>query len=119
MLDWLLAVPRQWRATPWSALGLIPRRDHSISPATTRQIVVSKLVGTGSIIQATLFLQAIKQQFPQARLTLECSRGLAERIEDLNEMLCSARHAAVTHPSYPAPPKPRSSSRSSLSRPFD
>jgi heptosyltransferase-2 len=71
--------------------GWILRRDHSINPQKTRRIVVAKLVGMGSIIQATPLLRALKQRFPQARLTfltLEGNRGLVERLAGVDEILC-------------------------------
>jgi ADP-heptose:LPS heptosyltransferase len=72
-------------------LGCILRRNHSIDPATTRQIAVSKLVGMGSILQATPLLRALKQRFPHARLTfitLIGNRDLVQRLDEVDEVLC-------------------------------
>src|ERR1035441_9910412 len=92
LLDRLLAVPLAVSLNAVVALlGRILRRDHSIQPATTREIVVCKLVGMGSILQATPLLRALKQRFPQAQLTfvtLESNRCLVERLEMVDEVLC-------------------------------
>jgi ADP-heptose:LPS heptosyltransferase len=91
-LDRLLAVPLAVTGNAFvRVLGLILRRDHSITPEATRQIVVCKLVGMGSILQATPLLRALKQRFPAARLTLvtlESNRCLADRLQGLDEVLC-------------------------------
>lgn len=92
LLDRLLAVPLcvvcdvVARAIGW-ALG----RDHSVRVETTQRIVVSKLVGMGSILQATPLLRALRKSFPQARLTfltLESNRALLERLETVDEIVC-------------------------------
>lgn len=92
LFDRLLAVPV---AVSLNAavylLGRILRRDHSIQPATTREIVVCKLVGMGSILQATPLLRALKQRFPQARVTfvaLRANRDLLKRVEGVDRTLC-------------------------------
>ncbi len=92
LLDRLLAVPL-CLACDLAArlLGKILHRDHSLSPAGTREIIVGKLVGMGSILQATPLLRALKKQFPEARLTfltLESNRGLVSRLEHVDELLC-------------------------------
>ena len=92
LFDRLLAVPV---AVSLNAavylLGRILRRDHSIQPAATREIVVCKLVGMGSILQATPLLRALKQRFPQARVTfvaLRANRDLLKRVEGVDRTLC-------------------------------
>jgi ADP-heptose:LPS heptosyltransferase len=45
------------------------RRDHSIAPCNVNRIVVAKLIGMGSILQATPLLKALKHQYPNSRLT--------------------------------------------------
>ena len=92
LLDRLLAVPL-CVACDFLARGIgrLLRRDHSIQPETTRQIVVSKLVGMGSLVQATPLLRALKKNFPRSRLTvvtLETNRPLVERLEAVDEVLC-------------------------------
>lgn len=92
LLDRLLAVPL-CVACDFLARGVgwLLRRDHSLRPETTRRIVVGKLVGMGSLLQATPLLRALKQNFPHARLTvvtLEANRSLVERLEAVDEVLC-------------------------------
>ena len=92
LFDRLLAVPvAVWLNAAVYLLGRILRRDHSIQPATTREIVVCKLVGMGSILQATPLLRALKQRFPQARVTfvaLRANRDLLKRVEGVDRTLC-------------------------------
>lgn len=92
LLDRLVAVPLSVACNGVARLaGWILRRDHSIDPNMTRRIVVAKLVGMGSIIQATPLLRALKHRFPQARLTfltLEGNRGLVQRLAGVDEILC-------------------------------
>src|ERR1035437_5479077 len=92
MLDRLLAVPLCVGCDLLArGVGWLLRRDPSIHTGATRQIVVSKLVGMGSILQATPLLRAIKQSFPQARLTfvtLETNRPLVERLEAVDALVC-------------------------------
>jgi hypothetical protein len=58
LFDRLLAVPLAVLLNSLvRLLGQILRRNHSIEPATTREIVVCKLVGMGSILQATPLLR--------------------------------------------------------------
>ena len=89
LLDRLLAVPLSVAVNIFvRLLGVILRRDHSINSAATRCIVVCKLVGMGSILQATPLLRALKQRFPQARtvlVTLAGNRSLVERLEAVDE----------------------------------
>jgi len=99
LLDRLVAVPLCLAGDALArVIGWILRRDHSISPETTNQIVVAKLVGMGSILQATPLLRALKQRFPKARvtfLTLEGNRRLVERLEHVDEILCLDDRGAV------------------------
>jgi ADP-heptose:LPS heptosyltransferase len=92
LLDRLVAIPLCLACDALArVIGWILRRDHSITPETTHQIVVAKLVGMGSILQATPLLRALKQRFPKARvtfLTLEGNRCLVERLENVDEVLC-------------------------------
>lgn len=92
LLDRILAVPLCF-AFDLAArlLGKILHRDHSIAPAETREIVVGKLVGMGSIIQATPLVRGLKKTFPRARLTfvtLQANRELVQRLEGVDEVLC-------------------------------
>jgi ADP-heptose:LPS heptosyltransferase len=72
-------------------LGATMRRDHTMTPENTRKIVVAKLVGMGSILQATPLLRSLKRRYPQAKITfvtLKSNRGLLERLEDVDHILC-------------------------------
>jgi ADP-heptose:LPS heptosyltransferase len=71
-------------------LGQVLRRDHSITTENVRNIVVAKLIGMGSILQATPLLKALKQQYPHAKLTfltLRSSRELLERLTSVDEII--------------------------------
>ncbi len=72
-------------------LGATMRRNHTMTPGNTREIVVAKLVGMGSILQATPLLRALKTQHPDAKIrfvTLQANRTLVERLKDVDEVLC-------------------------------
>lgn len=92
LLDRLVAIPLCLAGDALArVIGWILRRDHTIIPETTQQIVVAKLVGMGSILQATPLLRALKQRFPKAQLTfltLEANRHLVERLEFVDEIRC-------------------------------
>ena len=71
-------------------LGQLLRRDHSITTENVRKIVVAKLIGMGSILQATPLLKALKQQYPHAKiifLTLRSNRELLECLTCIDEIL--------------------------------
>jgi heptosyltransferase-2 len=92
LLDRLLAVPLCF-AFDLAArlLGKILNRNHSVSVAETHELVVCKLVGMGSIIQATPLMRGLKETFPKARLTfvtLQANRELVQRLEGVDEVLC-------------------------------
>jgi len=92
LLDRLVAAPVALAVNLLArVLGPLLRRDHAVAPARTREIVVTKLVGMGSAIQATPLLRALRARFPDARitfLTLCGNRALVERFEDVDEVLC-------------------------------
>ena len=98
LLDRLLAVPLAVSLNALVALlGRILRRDHSIQPATTREIVVCKLVGMGSILQATPLLRALKQRFLQAwrqRCYTQRHKYLRIMIAETPHLWASLRHHA-------------------------
>jgi ADP-heptose:LPS heptosyltransferase len=56
----------------WLCRKHIRHVDHppSPEPGTVRNILVMKFLGMGSILQATPLFQALRQRYPQARLTL-------------------------------------------------
>jgi ADP-heptose:LPS heptosyltransferase len=71
-------------------LGQLLRRDHSVTTENVRNIVVAKLIGMGSILQATPLLKALKQQYPHAKLiflTLRSNRALLERLTSVDEII--------------------------------
>jgi ADP-heptose:LPS heptosyltransferase len=71
-------------------LGQVLRRDHSITTQNVKNIVVAKLIGMGSILQATPLLKALKKQYPQAKLTfltLQSTRQLLERLTCVDEII--------------------------------
>jgi len=72
-------------------LGTILRRNHAVNPGQVREIIVAKLVGMGSAVQATPLLKALKQRCPNAKitfLTLRSNRTLVERLPAVDEVLC-------------------------------
>jgi ADP-heptose:LPS heptosyltransferase len=64
--------------------GRILRRDHSVNPSNIRHIVVAKLIGMGSILQATPLLKALKQKYPEATLTFVTMRANEELVRCLS-----------------------------------
>jgi ADP-heptose:LPS heptosyltransferase len=70
-------------------LGQILRINHSLSIPPER-IVVCKLLGMGSIIQATPLLQTLRKKYPNAEIifiTAEANRKLLENISVVNTVL--------------------------------
>jgi ADP-heptose:LPS heptosyltransferase len=59
-------------------LGRVLRRDHRVAPETTRRIVVAKLVGLGSLVQASALIRALRERFPRAEVVVFTLRGNAE-----------------------------------------
>jgi heptosyltransferase-2 len=71
LADRLVALPLEFAFNGLARLlGATMRRDHTVSPANVRRIAVAKLVGMGSIVQATPLLRMLRAQFPNARITL-------------------------------------------------
>lgn len=71
-------------------LGTLMRRDHSVTSTNVRRIVVAKLLGMGSILQATPLLRALKQRYPAAKLifvTMHSNRELLNRLPWVDEVL--------------------------------
>src|SRR5208282_273098 len=55
-----------------------------------KRIVVAKLIGMGSILQATPLLKALKHQYPHARLTfvtMQSNREFVSRLLNVDEVL--------------------------------
>ena len=91
LADRLIAVPAAFVFNGLARVfGRVMKRDHSISPASVNRIVVAKLIGMGSILQATPLMKALKAQFPQAQLTFVTMRSnqeLVERLSCVDELL--------------------------------
>ena len=71
LADRLVALPLEFAFNGLARLlGATMRRDHTESATNVRRIAVAKLVGMGSIVQATPLLRALRARFPGARITL-------------------------------------------------
>ena len=71
LADRLFALPLEFAFNGLArALGATMGRDHTMSPDNVRRVVVAKLVGMGSIVQATPLIRQLRVRFPQARVTL-------------------------------------------------
>ena len=88
LLDRIVGTPSAWGLNLAArSLGRIFQRSHEIDPAAVRTIVVTKLLGLGSIIQATPLLVGLKRAFPQSRLhflTTRSNRLLVERLPSID-----------------------------------
>ncbi|HEV2521017.1 MAG TPA: glycosyltransferase family 9 protein [Candidatus Acidoferrales bacterium] len=91
LADRLLAVPVAFFFNGIArVLGKVLRRDHSIASSNVRHIVVAKLIGMGSILQATPLLKALKRKFPNATITfvtMRSNRELLSRLFYVDEVL--------------------------------
>ena len=71
-------------------LGATMGRDHTMSPGNVRRVVVAKLVGMGSIIQATPLLRTLRERYPNARITLvtlSANRDLVPALPGVDDAL--------------------------------
>lgn len=71
-------------------LGLLLRRNHSVSPDDVGTIVVAKYFGMGSILHATPLLRSLRERYPNARLVFvsaRSNRDLLERLPQIDERL--------------------------------
>ncbi len=66
-------------------LGALLRRDHSLTEPP-RRILVIKLVGLGTIIHSTRLLAALKEKYPQSRLSFLCFREVVPLVERLPQV---------------------------------
>ena len=89
LLDRLVANPSAWALNVGArALGRVMHRSRRTNPASVKTIVVAKLLGMGSIIQATPLLLALKRAYPTARLcflTTRTNRALVERLPSIDQ----------------------------------
>jgi ADP-heptose:LPS heptosyltransferase len=66
------------------------KRDHSIASSSVNRIVVAKLIGMGSILQATPLLNALKLRYPHAVVTfvtMRSNREFVNRLSCVDEVL--------------------------------
>src|SRR5689334_12317951 len=71
-------------------LGAILCRDHSMNSGNVRRIVVAKLIGMGSILQATPLLRSLKRTYPDCTITfvtMRSNRELLTRLSWVDEVL--------------------------------
>lgn len=91
LADRLIGTPLAFLANGAArVLGAALRRDHSVSPQNVKVIIVGKLLGMGSILQASPLLRALKNHFPDAKLifvTLESNRALLSRLTCVDQIL--------------------------------
>jgi ADP-heptose:LPS heptosyltransferase len=91
LADRLIAVPVAFLFNAMARVfGKIMRRDHSVTSSNVRRIVVAKLIGMGSILQATPLLKALREQYPAARITfvtMRSNRELVKRLSCVDEVL--------------------------------
>ena len=69
-------------------LGIILKRDHSITQKNVKQIAVAKYFGLGSITQAMPMLRSLKKTYPSANIifiTRSANRSIIPHIEDIDE----------------------------------
>ena len=82
LIDRGVAVPLAWAANLAArAAAPILRHDHVVDPATTKTFAVAKLLGMGSIIQATPLLHDLRATFPHAKIVARqvCSNKVASK----------------------------------------
>jgi ADP-heptose:LPS heptosyltransferase len=64
-------------------LGTVLRRNHQISSNNVSHIVAAKLIGMGSILQAKPLLKALRDHYPNAKLTFVTMRSNADLVTRL------------------------------------
>jgi ADP-heptose:LPS heptosyltransferase len=91
LADRLVAVPAEFLFNGIARLlGKWMRRDHSITSSKVNRIIVAKLIGMGSILQATPLLNALKRQYPHAVVTfvtIQSNQELVDRSSCVDEVL--------------------------------
>ena len=71
-------------------LGAAMRRDHSMTSGNVNRIVIAKLLGMGSILQAMPLLRALKQRYPECQITfvsMRSNRDLLDRLSGVDQAL--------------------------------
>jgi ADP-heptose:LPS heptosyltransferase len=91
LLDRIVAGPSAWALNVAArSLGRVMHRSRRTDPASVKTIVVAKLLGLGSIVQATPLLRELKRAYPAARLyflTTRNNRSLVERLPSVDQGL--------------------------------
>ena len=91
LADRIFAVPAAYLFNGITrVLGILLRRDHTITSSSVNRIIVAKLIGMGSILQATPFLKALKLRYPEAKLTfvtMRSNKELLTRLSCVDEVL--------------------------------
>src|SRR5580704_9126132 len=91
LADRILAVPAAYLFNGITrVLGILLQRDHTITSSNVNRIIVAKLIGMGSILQATPLLRALKRRYPNAKLTfltMKSNRELLFRLACVDEIL--------------------------------
>jgi ADP-heptose:LPS heptosyltransferase len=91
LADRILAVPAAYLFNGITrVLGILLQRDHTITSFNVNRIIVTKLIGMGSILQATPLLKALKLRYPKAKLTFVTMRSNQElllRLSCVDEVL--------------------------------
>jgi ADP-heptose:LPS heptosyltransferase len=91
LADRILAVPAAFLFNGITQiLGILLRRDHTITSSNVNHIIVAKLLGMGSIIQAAPLLRALKLRYPKAKLTfvtMRSNRELLLRLSCVDDVL--------------------------------
>jgi ADP-heptose:LPS heptosyltransferase len=91
LADRILAVPAAYLFNGITrVLGILLQRDHTITSSSVNRIIVAKLIGMGSILQATPLLKALKLRYPKAKLTFVTMRSnqeLLSRLSCVDEVL--------------------------------
>jgi ADP-heptose:LPS heptosyltransferase len=89
LIDRTIAMPLAWAVNVAArTAGQILQRDHHVVAEDVHTIAVAKLLGMGSIVQATPLLHDLRRTFPKAKiifLTTKANRGLIERLDLVDE----------------------------------
>jgi lipopolysaccharide heptosyltransferase II len=97
--DRIVGTPLAWAANVAArVLGKLLQRDHSTEPTSVRRIVVQKILGMGSNIQATPLLASLRDAYPNAEivvLTAARNRALIERLPLVDRALYIADDGTV------------------------
>lgn len=99
-MDRLVATPAAFLFNLMARIiGSVMRRDHSTTQENVHRIIVAKLVGMGSAIEATPLLKSLKAFFPQARITfvtLKSNKALVERLPGVDDVVCMDDRNPIT-----------------------